>query len=595
MYGTPIWPVTAEMIRFLNGGVALFIILLTTIYAGELVWRERQLRADGATDALPVPTSVVVGGKLLGFVGAMGVMLVVVMLATIGVQTFKGYHHYELPLYLQALLGVVWPTTVELTLLALLVHTLVNNKYVGHVVMIRVLRADGGVGDVGIRARAVPVRPAAGLRLLRHEPVRALRAVHDVGDDLQLRDRRGAARPGVSVLGAGRGRWVAGAIQECGGPVALRRDAARRRPHRSRCGRERRVRLLQHGDPQPVSRAPRTSRATRWRTRRTTGTSRIWRSRGIVGVRIRADLVPERRAFALQSVYRIVNKHTRPLDSLLVSLPAVGFGSNISGGVFAEGGYRMDSLVWSKPNRVLFADSARGVYLYRLTTPLAPGDSMTLSFGGHFSPAGFPNAHPNNDIVANGTFLNNSYFPGLGYDDGPELADDDKRKEHKLGPKARAHPIGDTLAREDNALSSDADWIRFDAEVSTVARPDRDRAGLPPARSMENGRRVFYVPHGHADRQSVFDPVGSLRGAPRPVQGCGDRRLLSRRSRIRRRSDDRCDEAWAGLLHGELQPLSVPPVPHHRVSAVSGVRRVVPEHRSILRGYRVRRPGPEPG
>ena len=136
LYGTPIWPVTAEMIRWLNGGVVLFVILLTTIYAGELVWRERQLRADGATDALPVPTTVVVGGKLLGFLAAMAVMLMVVWLSTLGVQTLKGYHHYEFPLYAQVLLGVVWPTTVQLTVLALLVHTLVNNKYVGHMVMI---------------------------------------------------------------------------------------------------------------------------------------------------------------------------------------------------------------------------------------------------------------------------------------------------------------------------------------------------------------------------------------------------------------------------------------------------------------------------
>jgi len=75
--------------------------------------------------------------------------------------------------------------------------------------------------------------------------------------------------------------------------------------------------------------------------------------------------------------------------------------------------------------------------------------------------------------VANGTFLNNSYFPRLGYDDNPELSDDDKRREYKLGPKARAPSIRDTAARENNALSGDADWITFDADVSTA--PIRSR------------------------------------------------------------------------------------------------------------------------
>jgi len=82
----------------------------------------------------------------------------------------------------------------------------------------------------------------------------------------------------------------------------------------------------------------------------------------IVGVRIRADLVPERRAFALRSVYRIVNKHARPIDSLFVDLAAAAFGATSAA---ACGRVRVpDRLAGvSRPTRVLFADSARGVYL----------------------------------------------------------------------------------------------------------------------------------------------------------------------------------------------------------------------------------------
>ncbi|MFO0206436.1 MAG: hypothetical protein ACK54L_09875, partial [Betaproteobacteria bacterium] len=35
------------------------MIVLLTFYAGELVWRERQLRADQVADATPVPTAAV--------------------------------------------------------------------------------------------------------------------------------------------------------------------------------------------------------------------------------------------------------------------------------------------------------------------------------------------------------------------------------------------------------------------------------------------------------------------------------------------------------------------------------------------------------
>jgi ABC-type transport system involved in multi-copper enzyme maturation permease subunit len=490
LYGTPIWPVTAEMIRWLNGGVVLFVILLTTIYAGELVWRERQLRADGATDALPVPTTVVVGGKLLGFLAAMAVMLMVVGLSTLGVQTLKGYHHYEFPLYAQVLLGVVWPTTVQLTVLALLVHTLVNNKYVGHMVMIvfyvltavlsawgfeRVLYQYGQppefiYSDMNRFGHYAPFLTWVGVY---NSAIAAVLLVvvylfwirgSDDGWPSRLREAGERWRSGVTrLLG---GVTAVGAVAAGGfvfyntavlNPFASTKDIERRRVAYEQDYR----RFKDLAQPR------------------------------IVGVRIRADLVPERRAFALQSVYRIVNKHGRPIDSLFVALPAVGFGGNIGGGVWSSSGYRVDSLVWSRPTRVLVTDSARGVYLYRLTTPLAPGDSMTLTFGGHFSAPGFPNAHPNNDIVANGTFLNNTYFPGLGYDDTPELGDDDKRKEHKLGPKARSPSISDTAAREDNALSGDADWITFDADVSTAPDQIAIAPGYLQRDSIENGRRVF--------------------------------------------------------------------------------------------------------
>ena len=129
----------------------------------------------------------------------------------------------------------------------------------------------------------------------------------------------------------------------------------------------------------------------------------------IVGIHIRADLVPERRTMALSSVYRIVNKQARPLDTLYASVLDVPFHSRIETGLTAAQGYHVDSLVWSRPARFLFADSARGVYLYRLARPLAPGDTIALAFGAHYSAEGYPNNDPNNDIVANGTF----FEPGI--------------------------------------------------------------------------------------------------------------------------------------------------------------------------------------
>ena len=46
--------------------VCIFLILVATIYAGELVWRERDVRTDAMRDVLPASSGAIVAGKVLG-------------------------------------------------------------------------------------------------------------------------------------------------------------------------------------------------------------------------------------------------------------------------------------------------------------------------------------------------------------------------------------------------------------------------------------------------------------------------------------------------------------------------------------------------
>ena len=61
-----IWPVTSAIAPVVANSVFIFVVLLATLYGGELVWRERQLKLDQVQDSIPVPVWVTFGGKLLG-------------------------------------------------------------------------------------------------------------------------------------------------------------------------------------------------------------------------------------------------------------------------------------------------------------------------------------------------------------------------------------------------------------------------------------------------------------------------------------------------------------------------------------------------
>ena len=52
--GVNVWPVTYLMLQVVQGSAALFFYIIATLYAGELIWRQRDVRFDQIHDSLPV-------------------------------------------------------------------------------------------------------------------------------------------------------------------------------------------------------------------------------------------------------------------------------------------------------------------------------------------------------------------------------------------------------------------------------------------------------------------------------------------------------------------------------------------------------------
>ena len=49
-----VWPVTYLMLQAVEGSATLFFYIVATLYAAELIWRERDTHFDGIHDALPI-------------------------------------------------------------------------------------------------------------------------------------------------------------------------------------------------------------------------------------------------------------------------------------------------------------------------------------------------------------------------------------------------------------------------------------------------------------------------------------------------------------------------------------------------------------
>ena len=210
----------------------LIVPLLIVFYAGELVWREREAGLSEIADAAPVPDV----GPLRGQVpGARPRARRAAGAADGGGDARAGapglLRLRDRAVPARSSSGSSSPTTCSSPCSALAVHVLVNQKYVGHLVVLvaYVFIAFGPAA----RDRAQPARLRLRSRLgvLGHARLRPVRSGRGSGSSSTGRRGRCCSRSRRAVLGAGHGAGPRVAAPT-GAPPLHARDA--RRPPRWR-------------------------------------------------------------------------------------------------------------------------------------------------------------------------------------------------------------------------------------------------------------------------------------------------------------------------------------------------------------------------
>ncbi|AWM34711.1 M1 family aminopeptidase [Hymenobacter nivis] len=475
-FDTPTYPVTSEIIDFSLGSFFLFFLAIIIFYSGELVWRERQAGVAQITDAVPVPSWVPFLSKLAALGLVQVVLLAVVMACGLVVQTAKGYFHYEIGLYVQALFGYELPFLLLMCVLAMVTQVVVNNKYLGFFVVVAYYVANLFRSQLGLGHRLFSYAggPTPG----------PYSAMNGYGHFLPAFWWTKLLWAGVALLLvlAANLLWVRGT------------DAARLREARRRWGPGSTATLAlgllislgaggyifyntnvlnKYLTPKEREKGQ-VAYEKQYRRLKDVAQPRI------VAVDLNTEIFPSTRAVRFRGRFTLVNKQTRALDTVIVSIPV-------------EQNPRVRSLTLGQPGQATLAlnDTTYGVRLYRLARPLAPGDSLALGMDILYQERGFPSAGSNTDIVYNGTFLSSGYLPGLGYREGAELSGDQDRKSYGLKPKPRMAKVNDLKARQNTYISQDADWIRFRTTVSTEADQTAVAPGYLQKEWVKDGRRYF--------------------------------------------------------------------------------------------------------
>ncbi|HKO14901.1 MAG TPA: M1 family aminopeptidase [Gemmatimonadaceae bacterium] len=476
LYGTTTWPVTYEMEEILDGSFGIFMLVVIAFYAGELVWAERDAKIDQMTDAAPTPDAVSYLGKLTALVAVIALLLCVIMLMGVGAQALKGYYLFEIPLYLQALFGMRFVDLILLAVLATTVHVLVNHKYVGHLLVFVAFlgnellpqfgleqnlyrfASDGGSRYSDMNGWGPFVRPFVYWKLYWLAFAVLLGVLTAVfwirGSETHLHWRTLLARRRFGRRARIVTAAAAAAFLGLGGflfyntnvlnAYVTRRDARHRRAEL-----ERRYKRYENA-PQPR----------------------------ITAVQVQVDLRPRAQAMRVRGRYVLRNETGVAIDTLQLRIPRE---------------VEIRALALDRPSRLVLADSLHAFYMHRLRSPLAPGDSVVLRFDLARVTRGFANRVDNTEVVANGTFVENAAFmPGIGYTARAELTDDDDRRKEGLAPRPRMRPPTDPRTRDHNYVTGDADWLRYDAVVSTDTDQTALTSGTLVKEWVQDGRRYFH-------------------------------------------------------------------------------------------------------
>lgn len=490
IYGTPSLPLTVYMLEVKNGTFIILIFILIVFMTGEVLHRERNVNYDQIFGALPIPNKIVYGSKFLALAMISFILVNLILVSGVINQVLKGYFNFEFEKYFIDLYLIEFSKYITFIMLAFFVHSLVTKKFMGHVIAIAIWVLFFGLNNLADINN--------NLYLYSYAP------------GYTLSDMNSFGHFGEALFWF-RTYWIAcGAVLTIIGYLFWKRGTDSGFKARWHLAKERLniktissliiLLIIFFGAGAFINYNTKTINKYATADEGTIGRANYEKTLGkydkiaqpkVIDVKVLADLVPEERSATIQTNFIMVNKSNEVIDSLhlnwgaegLLKKEVVSFTLN---GKAPKLGKRYDTY---------------GYEIYAFETPLQPNDTVTLELKVTATYKGFPNEGSGADIVYNGTFLNNNFFPSFGYNSQGELTSDQDRKKYNLPIKDYSLPVQTDAWGTSNLLfNDDADYITFEGIVSTAPNQIAIMPGNLQKEWEENGRKYYqYKMRGELD------------------------------------------------------------------------------------------------
>jgi ABC-2 type transport system permease protein len=475
-YGVTTFPVTYKMTDTIAGAFYMFVISVLTYFSGMLIWKERDAKVDEIYDALPTLTWTSYVAKYFALATTVFIMLTIAILTCVLAQTIKGYYNYELGLYAQRVYLIDFVTFLFLLAAFMLIHVLVNNKYIGFFACIMFIIVNSFVWQV--------VHVNSNMAIFGSTPSATYSDMANFGPYVSTLSNF-SLYWGLFSLILGfltvtfwvRGKettWgnrfrnfkfnlnqskglafgLVGIWAICAGWVFYN------------------TKILNTFKADNEIEVLKVDYEKLYKKYENTPTL------SYASLKYGIDVFPEERRLATKIEAVLKNNQKRPIDTLLFSFD----NSIITYDLTIENA------------TAVIADKAHGFMLYKLNQPLAIGDSMRIVCTSSYVSKGFENEVSFTKIVQNGSFFDNSDIgPMIGYQESSELRDKNKRKKYGLGEPSLMPNLEENCT--DNCLKSYLGGLDSWVDVETTISTSEDQIAVAPGSLIkewkEGNRRYF--------------------------------------------------------------------------------------------------------
>lgn len=469
--GTKTYPLTANMISTASGTFSLFIIILTFIYVGMIINRRVDNNIYQLEDVSATKNISFLISKFLTITLMQAVLLALPIIVAVIYQITQGYYNFQFGVYLFDSYAVTWISLMPWTFFAIFIYILIPNFYVGLVVCFVALFGIGFLPNIGIEKTLF---------------------LYNRGSSISYSDMTGFTG-GFAKFYIYRIYWLlVGTALAILGLYFWRRGVkttfkerlsnAKLRPFRS----ESLIGFCSLGAflilggfiyyntyvKQEYYNSKEREQLTVDYEKKYNRLESLPQPR-IIDVNLQVELYPMTNDLEAKGYYILKNKTATLIDSIIIDhnelLREVSFDRDVSIG---------------------FLDTMQNIRSYGLSSPLAPDDSLKMSFV--IKNKKNTIFESNAPVAENATFFSSGVFPVIGYNSNGNLSDPKVREKYELPPKERMADINDTTAYGNTYLSNCSDWINFEIVIGTAI----DQIAMAPGQLQRdweaNGRKYFH-------------------------------------------------------------------------------------------------------